>query len=73
MNHLSVCRVCLATENVKLCRIINSNLLTGYELITGTKIKPLDGLPQHICSYCAAMLMKYKSFRDKCCHAQELQ
>ncbi|XP_072947057.1 uncharacterized protein [Epargyreus clarus] len=71
MEELMACRVCLATDNVKLYSFLKIELSQAFVILTGEQITAGDGLPQHVCSYCSTLLLKYVTFREKCCNAQE--
>ncbi|CAH2217870.1 jg3654, partial [Pararge aegeria aegeria] len=66
------CRVCLATDNVKLYDMCQFNFVTAYEILTGVEFTIQDGLPQHICNYCSTQLMKCITFKEKCCTTREI-
>ncbi|CAG9577706.1 unnamed protein product [Danaus chrysippus] len=72
MSDLLACRVCLASEDVKLYSLNKYNLLQSYEILTGVQLCPEDGLPQHICSFCSSLLNKAVSFKEKCLNSQEI-
>ncbi|KAI5634036.1 zinc-finger associated domain (zf-AD) domain-containing protein [Phthorimaea operculella] len=62
---LQACRVCLATD-IKLISLQDLNLKRMYSEFSGVPIMASDGLPQHICVFCCAMLKKSSKFRKKC-------
>ncbi|KAI5634035.1 zinc-finger associated domain (zf-AD) domain-containing protein [Phthorimaea operculella] len=62
---IQACRVCLATD-VKLISLLDLNLKRMYSEFSGVPTMATDGLPQHICVYCCAMLKKSSKFRKKC-------
>ncbi|XP_052746106.1 zinc finger protein ZFP2 [Bicyclus anynana] len=66
------CRICLATDNVKLYDMFKYNFVQAYEILTGNQFTNLRGMPYHICSYCSAQLLKCVSFREKCCTTQQI-
>nr|XP_026486539.1 zinc finger protein 709-like [Vanessa tameamea] len=73
MCDLLVCRVCLATDDVKLYNIYKYNLIEAYKNITGDQLlKAEDGLPEFICSYCSTLLLKYVAFKEKCCDTRSI-
>ncbi|XP_061381699.1 endothelial zinc finger protein induced by tumor necrosis factor alpha-like isoform X2 [Danaus plexippus] len=72
MSDLLACRVCLASEDVKLYSLNKYNLMQSYEMLTGIQLCPEDGLPQHICSFCSSLLNKAVSFKEKCLSSQEI-
>ncbi|KAI5636785.1 zinc-finger associated domain (zf-AD) domain-containing protein [Phthorimaea operculella] len=61
---LQCCRVCLATD-IKLISFDNPLKQTYFEFC-GVPISATDGLPQHICVFCRALLKKSSYFRQKC-------
>ncbi|KAJ2942213.1 hypothetical protein O0L34_g15760 [Tuta absoluta] len=52
--------------------MVKYELITAYQNLTGLQMSQVDGRPQQICSYCAALLLKCAAFRQKCINAQEL-
>ncbi|XP_045783173.1 zinc finger protein 883-like isoform X2 [Maniola jurtina] len=72
MAELLACRVCLATDNIKLYNMWHFNIVQAYEILTGIEFTLQEGLPHHICSYCSAMLLKSVSFKEKCCTTQQI-
>ncbi|VVC95572.1 unnamed protein product, partial [Leptidea sinapis] len=73
MTDLLGCRVCLATDDVKLIKFSANEQIEGYyEILTESKILPQDGLPQYICMYCCATVKKFISFKEKCCNSQNI-
>ncbi|XP_045525767.1 zinc finger protein 2 homolog [Pieris brassicae] len=71
MSGLLVCRMCLASEDVKLCSLSKYKLVEAYEFVTGNQILD-DMLPSYICMYCSALLRKLLSFKEMCLQSQEL-
>ncbi|KAI5632285.1 zinc-finger associated domain (zf-AD) domain-containing protein [Phthorimaea operculella] len=61
---LQCCRVCLATD-IKLISL-DHPLKQTYSEFSGVPIMSTDGLPQHICEFCLAMLEKSLEFQRKC-------
>ncbi|CAH2083567.1 unnamed protein product [Euphydryas editha] len=73
MCDLLVCRVCLATDDVKLYNMYKFNLIEAYKNVIGDQIsKTDDGLPEFICSYCTSLLLKFAAFKEKCCHTRSI-
>ncbi|KAI5636844.1 zinc-finger associated domain (zf-AD) domain-containing protein [Phthorimaea operculella] len=62
---LVACRVCLSTD-VKLISLQETRLKNTYTEFSGVPISATDGLPQHICVFCCALLKKSSEFRQKC-------
>ncbi|KAJ8706899.1 hypothetical protein PYW07_012977 [Mythimna separata] len=62
---LLACRACLST-NRKLYRLQQDKLAQAYKSLIGHEVSPFDTLPQYICTYCRALLLKFDSFRDHC-------
>ncbi|CAK1547932.1 unnamed protein product [Leptosia nina] len=71
MSEILACRICLASEDVKLSTLTKYKLVEVYEFITGSPIT-MDGLPTYICMYCTAQLRKFSLFKELCTQSQEL-
>ncbi|XP_038221372.1 zinc finger protein 62-like [Zerene cesonia] len=70
MTELVACRVCLV-DDVQLFKLSKYELVTAYEFLTGTQVSVNDGLPQYLCTYCRAQLIKCIVFKNKCCNTQD--
>ncbi|XP_045508983.1 zinc finger protein 431-like [Colias croceus] len=71
MSELIACRVCLVFDNVQLFKLSKYELVAAYEFLTGSQISINDGLPQYLCTYCRAQLIKCMVFKNKCCNTQD--
>ncbi|XP_048002616.1 zinc finger protein 485-like [Leguminivora glycinivorella] len=69
-HELLCCRVCLMTD-CKLYNIHEYKLADTFTRISGTPVFQ-DRLPQHLCLYCLALLLKCSSFRNMCLRTLDL-
>ncbi|XP_061727230.1 zinc finger protein 433-like [Cydia pomonella] len=67
---LSACRVCLAT-NTKLYSIPDG-LEDHLIQLMGVEYSDDDGLPQHLCPYCRAQVLRFADLRARCHRSQAL-
>ncbi|KAL0812111.1 hypothetical protein ABMA28_009491 [Loxostege sticticalis] len=65
MSTLKICRICLRT-GAKMYKFDRFQLLYFYEQVMSLKVNEKDGLPQHFCYECAALLQKFHEFKEKC-------
>ncbi|XP_063371768.1 zinc finger protein 628-like [Cydia amplana] len=63
------CRACLSTER-RLFNIHESKLTDAFSHISGTPVYQ-DHLPQFLCTFCGALLIKCASFREMCLRTQQ--
>ncbi|XP_048003137.1 zinc finger protein 234-like isoform X2 [Leguminivora glycinivorella] len=68
-NSLLCCRACLSTER-RLFNIHECKLTDAFYHISGALVYQ-DYLPQHLCSFCRATLIKCTSFREMCLRTQQ--
>ncbi|CAH0596876.1 unnamed protein product [Chrysodeixis includens] len=68
MCDLEICRICLS-KGVRVYFYKEYNLKLYYEDIMRKRVDE-DGLPKYFCYECAAMLCKYRKFKEKCITGQ---
>ncbi|XP_061727270.1 zinc finger protein 91-like isoform X2 [Cydia pomonella] len=68
-NSLLCCRACLSTDK-RLFNMHEYHLTDAFSRIVGTPLLQ-DELPQYLCVYCQALLLKCVSFKNMCLHTQQ--
>ncbi|XP_063630742.1 zinc finger protein 99-like [Cydia splendana] len=66
---LLCCRACLSTD-YKLFNMHEHHLTGAFSCIVGTPLLQ-DTLPQYLCVYCQALLLKCVSFKNMCLRTQQ--
>ncbi|KAI5635955.1 zinc-finger associated domain (zf-AD) domain-containing protein [Phthorimaea operculella] len=67
MNELNShsCRACLVAD-VKLYNLFTTGLAELFGYLSKTPVTHSEDLPQYVCYYCQAQLLKFQRFQDRC-------